>query len=166
MTEQEFISLSVTIRGKLTAMVRRFNRVARWDGEEEDVVQDALLTLWQLSAGGYPIRDAEALAVTITKACCVERYRRQHLRCEPLPDFPLAGSDSAASGTDRMDVQTIRSILQRGLSESQRKLLSLRLEEGLSLDQMAAATGRPKSSIKVTLSAARKKMMEQFKKIK
>ena len=37
---------------------------------------------------------------------------------------------------------------------------------GLSLDEIAAATGRPKSSIKVALSTARKSMMEQMKKLK
>ena len=65
-----------------------------------------------------------------------------------------------------MDIETIRSILQRGLTDSQRKLLVLRNDEGLSLDEIAAATGRPKSSIKVALSTARKHMLEQFKKMK
>ena len=166
MTEQEFISLSVRIRGKLTALVRRFNRSAGWDGETEDIVQDALVTLWQLSKDGYPVRDAEALAVKITKTCCVERFRRRHIRFEPLDDQQLAGSFSAASGTDSMDIETIRSIVQRGLSESQRKLLLLRNENGLSLDEIAAFTGRPKSSIKVALSTARSKMMEQLRKMK
>ena len=166
MTEQEFISLSQKIRGKLIALARRFNRAAGRVGEAEDVVQDALLTLWQLVRQDYPIRDAEALAVKLTKSCCVERYRKQHLRLEPLADRPFAGSDSASSGTERMDIETIRCFVQRDLSESQRKLLELRNENGLSLDQMAAVTGRPKSSIKVALSTARKKMMEKMKKLK
>lgn len=166
MTEQEFISLSIRIRGKLTALARRFNRSAGWDAETEDIVQDALVTLWQLSRDGYPVRDAEALAVKITKTCCVERFRRRHIRYEPLDDQQFAGSFSAASGTDSMDIETIRSIVQRGLSESQRKLLLLRNEGGLSLDEIAAVTGRPKSSIKVALSTARSKMMEQLRKMK
>lgn len=166
MTEQEFISLSIRIRGKLTALARRFNRSAGWDAETEDIVQDALVTLWQLSRDGYPVRDAEALAVKITKTCCVERFRRRHIRYEQLDDQQFAGSFSAASGTDSMDIETIRSIVQRGLSESQRKLLLLRNESGLSLDEIAAVTGRPKSSIKVALSTARSKMMEQLRKMK
>lgn len=166
MTEQEFISLSQKIRGKLIALARRFNRAAGLDVETEDIVQDALVTLWQLSVQDYPIRDAEALAIRLTKTCCVERYRRQHLRFEPLADQPFAGSDSAASGTERMDIETIRSFVQKGLSESQRQLFTLRNQEGLSLDEIAAVTGRPKSSIKVTISTARKKMMERFSKVK
>ena len=59
-----------------------------------------------------------------------------------------------------------RSMVQKDLSQSQRKLLELRNDGGMSLDQIAAATGRPKSSIKVALSTARRKMMEKLKKIK
>ena len=166
MTELEFITLSDRIRGKLIALARRFNRAARWDGESEDIVQDALVTLWQLSVKGYPIRDAEALAVKLTKTRCVERYRREHIRLEPLADQPFAGNDSATSGTEGMDIETIRNIVQKGLTDSQRKLLALRNEEGLSLDEIAEITGRPKASVKVTLSTARKRMMDKWKKIR
>ena len=166
MTEQEFITLSRSIRGKLTALAKRFNRAAGHVVEAEDIVQDALMTLWELSVKDYPIRDAEALAVKITKTCCVERYRKQHMRYVPITDQPLPGGYSATLGTERMDLEAIRSFVQKDLSDSQRKLLELRNETGLSLDEIAAATGRPKSSIKVAISTARKKMMEQFRKVK
>lgn len=45
------------------------------------------------------------------------------------------------------------------LPEGTRYLLKLRAR-GLSLDEMAAITGRPKGSIKSTLSAARKELMK------
>jgi DNA-directed RNA polymerase specialized sigma24 family protein len=64
-----------------------------------------------------------------------------------------------------MDLETIRRMVQKGLSESERKLHELRHEDGLSLDEIAMVTGRPKSSVKVVLSTARKKMMERMKKI-
>ena len=166
MTEQEFAYLSDRIRGKLTALARRFNRAAGCDADAEDIVQDALLTLWQLSEKGYPIRDAEALAVKITKTRCVERFRRRHIRFEPIGDLSIAGGVPASFGVEELDIATIRSIVQKDLTDSQRQLLALRNEEGLSLDEIAAATGRPKASIKVALSTARKRMMEQMKKLK
>ena len=166
MTEQEFAYLSDRIRDKLTRLALRFNKAAGLDVEAEDIVQDALVTLWQLAERGYPVRDAEALAVKITKTRCVERYRRQHLRFEPLSDQPVPGGFSATTDTDEMDFDTIRNIVQKDLTDSQRKLVALRNEQGMSLDEIAAATGRPKGSIKVVLSTARKKMMEQWKKMK
>jgi RNA polymerase sigma-70 factor (ECF subfamily) len=166
MTEQEFAYLSDRIRGRLVKLARRFNRAAGLDMEAEDIVQDALVTLWQLAEKGYPVRDAEALAVKITKTRCVERYRRRHIRLEPLSDQPVPGGFSATADTDETDIDTIRNIVQRNLTDSQRKLVALRNEQGMSLDEIAAATGRPKGSIKVVLSTARKKMMEQWKKMK
>ena len=166
MTEQEFAYLSDRIRGKLVKLARRFNRAAGLDMEAEDIVQDALVTLWQLAGKGYPVRDAEALAVKITKTRCVERYRRRHIRFEPLSDQPVPGGFSATADTDETDIDTIRNIVQRDLTDGERNLVSLRNEEGMSLDEIAAATGRPKGSIKVVLSTARKKMMEQWKKMK
>lgn len=166
MTEQEFTYLSDRIRGKLIALVQRFNQASGRKGDEEDIVQDALMTLWQLSEKGYPIKDVEALAVKITKTLCIERYRRQHVRFEPMDDRPVPGGFSATARTEAQDIETIRSIVQKDLTASQRQLLSLRNEEGLSLDEIATTTGRPKGSIKVALSTARKKMMEKLNKMK
>ena len=39
----------------------------------------------------------------------------------------------------------------------------LRGEEGLSLDEIAAATGRPKNSVKASLSMARKQLIDYLK---
>lgn len=166
MTEQEFAYLSDRIRGKLVKLAWRFNRATGLDMEADDIVQDALVTLWQLAEKGYPIRDAEALAVKITKTRCVERYRRQHIRFEPLSDQPVPGGFSATADTDETDIDTIRNIVQRDLTDIERKLVALRNEQDMSLDEIAAVTGRPKGSIKVALSTARKKMMEQWKKMK
>ena len=109
MTEQEFAYLSDRIRGKLVKLARRFNRATGLDMEADDIVQDALVTLWQLAEKGYPIRDAEALAVKITKTRCVERYRRQHIRFEPLSDQPVPGGFSATA--DRMKQTSTRSVI-------------------------------------------------------
>ena len=166
MTVQEFSYLTNRIRGKLMTLVQRFNRSSGREEDEEDIVQDALMTLWQLSEKGYPIKDAEALAVKITKTLCVERYRRRHIQFELLEDQPIPGGLSATARTEARDIETIRSIVQKDLTANQRQLLNLRNEEGLSLDEIATATGRPKGSIKVALSTARKKMKEKLKNMK
>ena len=166
MTVQEFSYLTNRIRGKLMTLVQRFNRSSGREEDEEDIVQDALMTLWQLSEKGYPIKNAEALAVKITKTLCVERYRRRHIQFELLEDQPIPGGLSATARTEARDIETIRSIVQKDLTANQRQLLNLRNEEGLSLDEIATATGRPKGSIKVALSTARKKMKEKLKNMK
>ena len=57
----------------------------------------------------------------------------------------------------------LRTRLYARLSSSQQMLLKLRGEEGLSLDEIAAATGRPKGSVKASLSMARKQLYDYLK---
>ena len=40
----------------------------------------------------------------------------------------------------------------------------MRNGKGMSLDEISAETGRPKSSIKVTISAARRQLLEKLEK--
>ena len=64
MTRQEFDIFSESVRAKLLAVARSFNRFDAAGGDEsEDIVQEALTDLWGLYGSGYPVRDAEALTV-------------------------------------------------------------------------------------------------------
>ena len=161
MTRQEFDMFSEGVRAKLLAIVRSFGRVSGEEGE--DIVQEALTALWGLSERGYPVRDAEALAVKIAKTKCVEHYRRRRLRFLPLKGDAYEGGAPATSATDLTDSLEIQRLLYAGLTDTERKCLDLRNVEGLSLDEIAAATGKPKTSVKSTISAARRKMLEKLK---
>ena len=80
MTEQEFHILMSREWERLAALAARFLRASGMEGEAEDIVQDAVMKLWELSQKGYPIRDAKALAVRLTK------NGLQHARPTELPD--------------------------------------------------------------------------------
>ena len=164
MTRQEFDILSEGIRGKLLSVARSFGRNGIGTGESEDVVQDALATLWKLFEDGYPVRDAEALAVKITKTVCVKLFRRHRLRLQPLRGDAYEGGDPATAATDLSDCLEIRRRLYGGLTDTEKTCLDLRNVDGLSLDEIAEMTGKPKTSVKCTISAARRKMLEQLKK--
>lgn len=202
MTRQEFNIFSESVRGKLLAIAGRYFGGAGMAGARgvgdagvmgvtgraemaEDVVQEALVTVWKLSEEGYPIRDAEGLAVKITKNLVVAKYRRQKLKTVSLSggrggsgsgngnglggkmserEMEVAGGEPATVLTDARDREMIREKLYGTLTETQRKYLELRNELGLSLDEIAEATGRPKASIKTSISTARKQLLEQLKK--
>ena len=166
MTKQEFGQLSARIREKLVAIARRFDRATGSTSDEaEDVAQEALVTLWELSEKGYPVRDAEALAVRLTKNICVNHYRKRKLVFRPLEEGLREAGLPAAGRLEEEDADRIRKALFRKLSETQRILLTMRGDYALSLDEIAAATGKPKSSIKTALSTARRQMLEELKKI-
>ena len=165
MTRQEFDIFSEGVRAKLLAVARSFVRFGRaGDGEAEDAVQEALTTLWSAVDGGYPVRNPEALAVKITKTVCVKSFRRRRLRQQPLRGDAYEGGAPATAATDFTDCLEIRRRLYEGLTQTEKTCLDLRNVDGFSLDEIAEMTGKPKTSVKSTISAARRKMLEQLKK--
>ena len=66
MTRDEFEHTCSTIRGDLIALARRFRRAVGGPEEAEDIAQEALVILWELSERDYPVRDYKALAIKIT----------------------------------------------------------------------------------------------------
>lgn len=163
MTQQEFDRLSSSIRGKLLAMAGRYAARTRLGDDAEDIVQEALLTLWRLFSEGYPVRDAEALAVKITKNLVVASHRRRRLDAGGANAVDVEGGTPATVLTDARDERTIKEALYDSLTPAQRRLMELRNGMGLSLDEISEITGKPKSSIKTTISTARRKMLEQIK---
>ena len=78
MRKEDFEILSIRLRPKLLSLTRNFALSS--EIEADDMVQEALIALWELVEQNYPMRDAEALAIKITKNICVSHYRKvQHL---------------------------------------------------------------------------------------
>ncbi len=165
MTLQEFEQLSERIRQKMLMLAGRFNNATQLSVEAEDIVQESLVTLWRLSERGYPIRDAEALAVKIVKTTCVSHYRKRRIVAQSIAGVDFSGGMSASALTDDEDMAKIETQILGSLTPSQQMLLKMRNDDGLSLDEISAVTGKPKASVKTTISVARKQMLEQIKRI-
>ena len=162
MEKIEFEILTKRIRPKLLSVARNFTLASGL--ETDDVVQEALMNLWDLMDQDYPIKDAEALAVRITKNICVSHYRKVHLDTQSLVHDNYIGGTEATVLTDKEDLRKIRKSIYGTLTMSQKEYLHLRNDEGKTLDEIAEITGKPKTSIKSTISAARKQMLNLIKK--
>ena len=162
MEKIEFEILTKRIRPKLLSVTRNFTLASGL--ETDDVVQEALMNLWELMEQDYPIRDAEALAIRITKNICVSHYRKVHLDTQSLVHDNYIGGTEATVLTDKEDLRKIRKSIYGTLTMSQKEYLHLRNDEGKTLDEIAEITGKPKTSIKSTISAARKQMLNLIKK--
>ena len=162
MGKEEFEILSKKVRKKMLSVARNFVLVSG-GLEAEDIVQEALLALWELVEQDYPMRDAELLAMKITKNICVSHYRKLHLDTQSLMHDNYMGGTEATVLTDVEDLKKIRKSIYASLTNTQREYLHLRNEKGMSLDEIANLTGKPKTSIKSTISSARKQMLNLLK---
>jgi RNA polymerase sigma-70 factor (ECF subfamily) len=147
------------LRPKVLSLTARFFRASRMEGDPEDIVQDVMLRLWKALREGQAIRNPEAWAVTATKNACVSALRKSHNNklyplFESLPD-----SSGASRRMEEAETNVRFNKILEQLPVKTRQLLKLRAS-GMSLDEIAAATGRPKGSIKSSISAARKELMK------
>lgn len=165
MTKKEFGHISDGMRRDLIALARRFLRATRGPDEAEDIVQEALLALWEMSKNGYPIRSEKALAIKITKNICISRYRKRIIETVSLEDDSISGGFSAEERIEAADNTRIKKAVYSELNKSEAELMTMKAEQGLTLEEIAKETGRPKQSIKVTISNARRKLREQMKKL-
>ena len=156
--EERFDIELVALRPRVLSMARHFFRAARLEGDPEDVVQDVLLRLWEARQRGADIRNLEAWAVASTKNSCISAWRKSRkVREDSLPE-DIAGSGHPAQGLEQTEAEQRAEKTLAQLPAGTRRLLQLRAT-GLSLDEIAAVTGRPKGSVKSSISAARKQLM-------
>lgn len=165
MTRREFETVSKELRADLARLAGRFISATGGPDEGEDIVQEALIALWELSEKGYPIRDAKALAIRITKNICVSRYRKRKLETLPVKDDSFPGGFRAEERVEAADNTRIKKAVFSELSKSEAEIMTLKTERDLTLDEIAKETGRPKASVKVLISNARKKIREKLKRI-
>ena len=135
------------VRPIVLAMARKFFRASRLDGDPEDVTQEVLLRLWEAMRKGDDIRSKEAWAVTTTRNCCISLWRKAKKgKILPLSD-EVKAAESPSIRIEESEAETVMNKVLEKLPGNTRYLLQLRAR-GLSLDEMAAVTGRPKCSIR------------------
>ena len=165
MSREEFEHISQGMRRDLVALAARFLRATGGPEEAEDIAQEALTVLWELSEKGYPIQNPKALAIKVTKNICVSNYRKRKIETCRLEDDAFPGGPSAEERVEAADNTRIKRAVYGQLTKSESELMTLKTEQDLSLDEIAEKTGRPKTSVKVTISNARKKLREKLNKI-
>lgn len=138
--------------------------------DAEDVTQEVLIRLW------HHRRKLEAPAIgawltKVTRNACYDLLRRHGARRKRIEE----GRDESTFETvatehpdphDHAEAADFRQHLQtalRNLPEGYRTVLVLREIEGLKYDEIAEATGRPMSSVKVALHRGRKMLREAMR---
>lgn len=155
MTEQAFHTVWIPLQG-------HFYRIAFYilenEADAKDAVQDLYLKLWDLRDHLEMIRQPSAYGALLMKNLCIDRIRRARPTEEPSETLATdAPPDQALESREALG-QVVRAM--QTLPESQRKLLSLRVLDGLSYEEIAGKTGLSPLNIRVQVSLARKKIKQ------
>ena len=158
MTIETFKEKAQTMRPMLLATAVR---IVGEKTEAEDIVQDALLRLWQLR--DEPIQNVEGMARVVVLHLSYDAVRRRHdcISIEKAEDMtevlPSEGLDDEG---ERMMA------LVRKLPTLQQTVLRLRHVEGMEMKEMAELIGVTEVWVRQSLSRARRRLMAQYGKVK
>ena len=119
-------------------------------------MQELYLKLWTLRDHLELIREPAAYGSLLMKNLCIDRIRKRKPRealredqaDDPPPDRQLELREELKDVLGKMDA----------LPPNQRKLLGMRVLQGLSYDQISQQTGLSPLNIRVQISLARKKI--------
>jgi len=157
MTRRAFEDIWLPLQG-------HFYRIAFYILENEadarDAVQDLYLKLWNMRDRLDFIREPRSYGGLMIKNLCIDRIRKSVPGGELEEGMAVKGPPD----TDlelREQLEGVRNAMDR-LPESQRKLLSMRVIEGLSYEEIEKKTGLSGLNIRVQVSLARKRLKQQL----
>lgn len=127
------------------------------DEAAEDVVQDALLRLWQLH--DEPIRNIRGMARIVVRNLCLDIVRQKKTSVD-FADVNM--TEGQEEDTDGERIERMMALVSR-LPMMQQTVLRLRHLEGMSLGDIAVLVGSTEAAVRQSLSRARRSIAEQFK---
>ena len=157
MTEQAFHTVWIPLQA-------RFYRIAFYmlesEADAKDAVQELYLKLWNLRDHLEMVQSPPAYGTLLLKNLCIDRIRKARPTQEP--DEALALEPPADEALEnREQLREVRAAMEE-LPPTQKKLLMLRVLEGLSYEEMARQTGLSMLNIRVQVSLARKKLKQRL----
>ena len=151
-----------TFKDEVQAMRPMLLGVARGvlgsDEEAEDVVQDALLRLWQLR--DEPIRNVRGFARIVVRNLCLSKVRRKQV----MVDIGKADIADETETTNNEQIDRMMALVD-ALPTMQQTVLRLRHMQDMSMADIASLIGTSESAVRQSLSRARRSILEQFTRI-
>lgn len=160
MTQTEFEHKLIRMRPQMMRVAMDF-----FHNEEDamDVVQEVYVRM--LKRGWQQGDNVEALSIRATKNLCVSVWRRQRLReAEPLESVTEStGQDSADSLLLSEERQTEIENAIGKLPLSEQKLIRMRHQDEMTLEEIAQETGMSRRSASTIISSAKKHLLKLIK---
>lgn len=161
MDEELFTSTFTRIRASLMNVARR---VVGNEDDAADALQDAFFKLWKRRESiPNDSLSAEKLSMTSVKNACIDTLRRNQSHQEDTLDNNLNISQEESSEEDKEALfNNVKSIIDKELSDVQRKILYLRDYEDYSYQDIAQMMKMSETNVRMTISRARRTVRECY----
>ncbi|PKG43994.1 RNA polymerase sigma factor [Psychroflexus sp. MES1-P1E] len=162
MTSEDYNKHILPVRDKIF----RFSlRLLSSEAAAKDATQDVLMKLWNMRAKLSAVTNVEAYAMTMTKNLCYDVLKSKHHKTLELVHNSYSETDSGLGSQieARDEVDLVKKFID-ALPDQQRAIIQLRDVEQFSNKEIEEIMGMNSTSVRVALSRARKKIMNELKK--
>lgn len=153
MNQSEYKTEFNRLRENLIAQARS---ILGDEDEAEDVVQDAMLKVWQLRDQLSP--PVDTLAFIIVRNLCISIIRRR----KDTTDIEGLNIPLPADETERQRIDKMMQMVEQ-LPDKQQTILRLRHMEGMEMADIAALLSTSEVAVRKSLSRARQAVREMMK---
>ncbi len=157
MTTDTFMDEVKAMRPMLLSVARG---ILDSDEEAEDVVQDAMLRLWQLR--DEPVRNVRGFARIVVRNLSLSKVRRKPQTVDIGQANLTADEDTETERNEQIDRMMA---LVDALPTMQQTVLRLRHMQDMTMADIASIIGTSEVAVRQSLSRARRSIIEQFKTI-
>lgn len=145
------------IKGRLQMTARRIVS----DEAVDDALQDAFVRLWSRRSDFDSATAVEGVTVTTVRNICIDTLRRDAVRRhDDIDDNPSAAAVTDDYGDDTQERRElygeVTGLIDKELSERDRRILYLRDRDGWEMDDIALEMGISEANVRVILSRSRK----------
>lgn len=157
MKTDNLTSSFLTLRDKLHRSAMAF---LKNDEDAKDAMQDTFFNLWR-NRGGETEAEVRNKLFTVLKNICIDRLRKPRsigiadINTDGLVEEPLQYED----------ITRYESLITSGLTDTQRRIYSLMIHDGMEYETIAAYLNISVDAVRMNMSRARKKIRDNCKQL-
>ena len=155
MMTESFMDEVKAVRPTLQSVARE---ILGSDEEAKDVVQDAMLRLWQLR--DEPIRNVRGFARVVVRNLSLSKVRQRRVTVD-IARADVANDDESESAKNEQIDRMME--LVDALPTMQQTVLRMRHMQEMTMADIASLIGTSEAAVRQSLSRARRSIIEQFK---
>lgn len=159
MNQQEFLDIVLPVKDKLYRLAKR---LLVSSDEAEDAVQEVFLKLWKGKEKIKEYKNPEAFAFTMVKNYCLDRLKSKQAGNLKIVHSNYKNQENLERRVEANEGVSMVFKIMDTLPEKQKMVMQLRDIEQLDFSEISEILDMNPSTIRVTLSRARKTVREQL----
>jgi len=156
MNQSEFIKRIAPLRQTL---LRKAYQLTEGDDSAEDIVQDVMLSLWNMRDKLDTVDSHEALAMTMVRNKFTDKWRRRGLEQASRKEYDEETAENNYEWKDQAEL--VKHIIDN-LPHLQSTIMRMKEVEGYENEDIAQIMGCSADNVRQNLSRARRKVREEF----